>query len=139
MHARSPDGREWVVTIHRVELPVWPESRFDPDELAWSTSEVILATVVLGPIFWFVIPLLRVLAALPLALARGLVTTTRWVEAECRWPSEIRIRWQTSRERATEVAAEITRRLGAGYSDLTPGGASLVSMTEPPGFGDLSA
>ncbi len=139
LHVRSPDGCDWLITVHRVQLPRWPDSGFDLDDWTYTFPETIFAYLVLAPVFWFIIPLLRVLAALPLALARSVFSSTRWVEAECRWPSEIRIRWETTRDRAHEIAREIAGRLPSGYSDLTPAGATLVSMTRPPGIDDLSA
>ena len=93
----------------------------------------------LAPFFWLVVPLARVLAELPVAVARSFVSRTRWVEAICPGPVEIRIVWRTSRERAEEVADHVARRLAKGYSDLVPAGVVRESMTTPPGFADLDA
>lgn len=134
---RSPDGWEWTVRVKRVRLPAWPDSAYAPPEpeemfdLLW----VAFCYLVLAPIFWFVIPLARVAVAVPIALVRPLFSSIRWVEAECRSPGEVRICWETTRDRADAVAAAIAARLRSGYSELTPPGAILVSRTRPPGGG----
>jgi hypothetical protein len=136
--ARSPDGREWEVNVHRVRLPKWHQSDYDP----WESDDYLigfLEAIVLAPLLWFVLPLLRMLAELPVAVARSFFSSTRWVEARCRTPGEIRIVWRTSRLRAEELADEIAQRLGEGYGDLTFAGAKRVEMTEPPGLGDLES
>jgi hypothetical protein len=136
--AASPDGRKWEVSVHRVRLPGWHHSRFEPNEDA---DLLVLAFeyLVLAPLFWFVFPLVRAVVLIPIALARTLVSSTRRVEAVCLDPAEIRILWRTRRGAASQVAGEITRRLSRGYEDLTPREAEFITMTEPPGCGDLNA
>jgi hypothetical protein len=135
----GPDGRRWKVSVHRVRLPSWPESQFDPDGYATDVVSGVVAYLVLAPIFWLVVPLLRVVAALPLAVGRSFFSSTRWVEAECREPSELRIVWRTSRDRAEHVAEHVALRLEAGYADLAPPDAVREEMTRPPGFDDLAS
>jgi hypothetical protein len=94
---------------------------------------------VLAPFFWLVLPLARVLAELPVAVGRSFFSRTRWVEAICLGPAEIRIVWRTSRERSEEVADHVARRLAKGYSDLVPAGVVRESMTTLPGLEDLDA
>jgi hypothetical protein len=72
-------------------------------------------------------------------VVRSLFSSTRWVEAECRDPAEIKMLWRTHRAAAGQVADEITRRLGRGYENLTPPQAEFISMTEPPGLADRDA
>jgi hypothetical protein len=126
---RSSDGREWTVRVRRVRLPSWRHSSYEP--------ELSVAEFVVAPIFWFVVPLLSAIVELPIALVRPLFSRVRWVEAECRWPSEIRIVWRTSRAQAEATADHVAARLPHGYGGLTPVGAELVSMTRPPGLDDL--
>lgn len=133
----SPDGREWEVRAYRVRLP--PLRDFggdDPDPILGAE------TLVLGAA-WAVVELIAALVVglleLPVAIARGLFGTSRWVEAACFWPSEIRITWRTVRGRERAVAAEVARNLRAGYEDVTPNGAELVAMTPPAGLPDLDA
>jgi hypothetical protein len=136
----SPDGREWSVSVRRVRLPTWRHSEYDPaDDADADFVWALFAYVVLAPLLWFVLPLVRALVELPFSLARPLVSSARWVEAECRWPAEIRIVWRTSRPRAASVADHVAARLADGYDDLTPEGAELEAMTRPPSLDDLDA
>jgi hypothetical protein len=131
----NPDGRQWDVRIVAVRLPALYNSTFDP----WGESDVInllIALLVLAPLFWVVLPLARAIALLPFALLRPLFSSTRWVEATCRDPTELEIVWRTTRADGERVAAEIADRLEEGY-DLDVAGARLESMTKPPGADDL--
>ena len=129
---RSPDGREWEVRVIRVRFPRWHDSTFEP---TWTLVDVVLV-----PFYWLVLPVARVLLAFPFVLARAAVSKRRWIEAECRWPAVILIRWKTSSERAERVAEEVTALLASGYAGLHAiAGADLESMTEPPGLHDLQA
>jgi hypothetical protein len=78
---RSPDGRDWEVSIQRVRLPSWRHSDYEPDsdDLLLGLAE----TIIVAPLLWFVIPLFRLLAELPVAIGRSFFSTTRWVEARC--------------------------------------------------------
>jgi hypothetical protein len=138
LRATSPDGREWQVTIHRVRLPSWPHSGYDPWDDAHDLVSGVFAFLVLAPLFWFVLPLARVLVELPVALARSF-SRTRWVEAVCRSPAEITIAWRTRREHAEAVARHVARQLTHGYDGLTPEDAELVAMTAPVGVDDLAS
>jgi hypothetical protein len=122
-----------------VRLSTWHQSDYDPWEESTDLVSGPFAFAVAAPVQWLVLPLLRVLAELPLAIGRSFFSSTRWVEARCQTPGEIRIVWRTSRRRAEELADEIARRLGEGYDNLTFDGAKRVEMTEPPGFGDLES
>ena len=137
LRAVSPDGREWEIRVRRVQLPRWPESDYDPDP--GDLLETVFAYVIAAPLFWLVIPLLKVIVALPVCLARSLFSSSRWVEATTRWPSEIVIVWRTTSRHAAQVAREVAERLPRGYEHVTPEGAELVSMTRPPGSGDRFA
>jgi hypothetical protein len=95
--------------------------------------------LVLAPLFWFILPLFRAIVLLPIAAVRAVFSSTRWIEAVCRDPGEIKIVWKTHKRAASRVADEITQRLAHGYENLTPPGAEFVSMTEPPGVDDLHA
>jgi hypothetical protein len=137
--ASSPDGREWTVSVQRMRLPDWHHSNYDPWEDAHDFLSGAFAFLVLAPLFWLILPLVRGVVLLPIAFVRSLFSGTRWIEAVCRDPGEIRIVWRTSRDEADEVAEEITRRLATGYEEITPPKAEFLSMTEPPGARDLSA
>jgi hypothetical protein len=95
--------------------------------------------LVLAPLFWLILPLLRVIALLPIAAVRSVFSSTRWIEAVCRNPGEIKIVWRTHKSSATRVADDIADRLSRGYENLTPAEAEFVSMTEPPGLEDRDA
>jgi hypothetical protein len=133
----SPDGRDWEVDVQRLRLPSWRHSDYEPgsDDAFFGLVE----TIVVAPVLWFVVPLFRLLAELPVAVGRSFFSSTRWVEARCGTPGEICIVWRTSRRRAEGLANELVERLGKGYENLTFDGAKLVSMTEPPGLRDLDS
>jgi hypothetical protein len=135
--ATSPDGRVWEISVRRVRLPQW-RANYDPsDDDAGDLVSLVFVRLVVAPFMWIVVPMLRVIAELPIALLRPLISPVRWVEAETHSTSTIQILWQTTRDEAGSVAAEIAERLQHGYENLTPSGAQLVSMSEPPGFSDL--
>ncbi|MFN0155669.1 MAG: hypothetical protein ACKVUT_14945 [Gaiella sp.] len=127
---RSPDGREWMVRIHRLRLPAWRPSEYDPvdepgEPLRWLTE----------PLQWFttqlLVPLARALVGLPYWLVRSLVTSERDVTAQALWPNEMTIRWRTDRSHARAVADFVAARLVHGYEDLDPPNAEFVAMTRP--------
>jgi hypothetical protein len=122
----------------RVRMPEWRPGSFDPWDEALGIWQGVLLLLPFAVLSWIVFPLLAVLVALPFALVRSLFLRTRWIEAETRGPSPIRIRWRTTAERAAEAADEIAAALSRGY-DVKVADAELVSMTEPPGLRDLDA
>jgi hypothetical protein len=138
LRTQSPDGRKWEVSVSRIRLPSWHHSTFHPDE---GSDYFVLAFeyLILAPLFWFIFPLIRAIVLFPIAIVRSLFSSTRWVEAVCRDPAEIRIVWKTKRAGANQIAAEIASRLRRGYEDLTPPEAEFVSMTEPPGLEERDA
>jgi hypothetical protein len=136
---RGPDGREWEVSVRRFRLG-WPDSNFDPGnqddgDLFW----IAVNYLVLAPFFWLVLPLVRLIAMAPVELVRGLVSSSRWVEAEASVPATIRIVWRVPKERAAEAAEHVAGRLAVGYDKLAPAYAEFISMTELPGTRDLTA
>jgi hypothetical protein len=133
----SPDGRDWEVAVQRLRLPSWRHSDYEPD--SDDAFFGLVETIVVAPVLWFVVPLFRLLAELPVAVGRSFFSSTRWVQARCQTPGEICIVWRTSRRRAEGLANELVERLGKGYENLVFDGAKLVSMTEPPGLRDLDS
>jgi hypothetical protein len=132
IQVQSPDGREWAVRVIRVRLPHRPQSRYEP---GWTLLDLVLV-----PLFWVLLPAARMLLAFPIAFVRALGSERRWVEAECRWPTDLVIRWKTSSDRAAQVAEEVAALLARGYSGgLTVEGAQVEFMTEPPGLRDREA
>jgi hypothetical protein len=89
-------------------------------------------------VLWFVVPFLIALVELPVAVVRSLFSRRRWIDARSDDASPITILWSADREVAAGVADELAARLGRGYEDLTPEGAELVEMSEPPGARDLT-
>jgi hypothetical protein len=136
--ATGPDGREWEVNVRRFRLPAWRDSGYEPEDDAHDLVSGAIAYVVLAPVHWFLVPLAIMLVELPAAVARSLFSSDRWIEATCRWPSELSILWRTSKEHARAAADEVARQLGEGY-ELKPEGAVFVSMTKPPGVDHLDA
>lgn len=139
LRTQSPDGRSWEVTVSRIRLPSWHQSTFEPDDSTGNLFVLAFEYLVLTPLFWLVFPLIRAVVLLPIAVARSLFSSTRWVEAVCRDPAEIKIVWRTQQTTAAQVAQAIASRLSRGYENLTPPEAEFVSMTEPPGLEDRDA
>lgn len=136
--ATGPDGREWEIRVVRVRLR-WHESRFDPWEYTNDLLSGLVAFLVLAPLFWLVLPLIRVIVFVPFEFVASAFSSTRWIEAESHWPSELKMVWKTSRARAAAAADQIATALSQGYGGLDPEGAELESITKPPGIDDLSA
>lgn len=90
-------------------------------------------------VVWFVVPVLRALVELPVELVRALFSSRRWIEARSDDLVAITILWSATRKDAERAADEITARLVRGYEDLTPPGARLVEMSEPPALRDRDA
>ncbi len=128
--AKSPDGREWHVSVSRIRLPSWHHSRYDP----WEDD--LFGFIIGAPLFWFVLPLLWVLVQLPALLVWSTMSRVRWVYANSRWPAELTLIWKTTRHDAHAVADEVAERLRRGYEDVTPAGAELVFMTPPAALRD---
>jgi hypothetical protein len=131
LRATSPDGREWEVRRYRLRLPRWRELSDPAEEIDDPVNAI----------FSFALTLLLLLASvallvveLPIALFRAAFTRKRWIEAVCRWPSEVRITWETSRDHERDVEAAVARQLELGYEHLRPANAVRVEMTKPPGF-----
>ena len=133
--ATNPDGREWKIVVLRFRSPKWRDSDYQPEgtgDLWFSVIEY----VVLAPFFWFVVPLACGIIEWPVTLVRAPFSSTRWIEARCSSPSEITIVWRASKQDADAAADEIAARLRLGYEELTPSGATFVSMSQPPGLDD---
>jgi hypothetical protein len=134
---RSPDGREWQISVIRFKLPGWPQSNYEPADQGGSDPfDFILYYLILGPIFWIVIPLFRASLMTPVALVRGLFSSVRWIEVEVGFPAVIKMVWRTSKERADEAAEHIASKLAVGYEQIAPEWLEFVSMTEPLGLRD---
>lgn len=125
------------MSVSQFRFPSWHHCTYEPNDSTGNLVVLAVEYLMLAPLFWFIFPLIRAIVSLPLALVRSVLSSTRWIEAVCQEPAEIRIVWRTQRHVATEAAQEIARRLSRGYENLTPPDAELVSMTEPPGVSDL--
>lgn len=75
---RSPDGREWRVTVRRIGWPQWRKSGYDPE---LEEPGFIVLGYLAAPFFWFVIPLVLVIAETPVALVRAIRSHRRWIDA----------------------------------------------------------
>jgi len=122
--ARSPDGREWELYVVRTIGP--PTPHYAPSR-----------SLAFGPLDSYP-PFLNPLAFLPALFAVGeaLVRSvllrfargaggTRYVEAVCWWPSEIRLTWETSGARVDGVVAALRQKLAQGVPPFVDG-AELV-------------
>jgi hypothetical protein len=135
MRARSPDGREWELRSYRFRMPPWRDQDLGDE---WDGTLVGGGIYAVETLFGSVIaPLAIGLVELPVTLVRAPFTRTRWIEAVCRDPAEIRILWRSSRAHVEQAKTEIASQLELGYT-LDPTGAELVDMTPPPGVDDLS-
>jgi hypothetical protein len=115
----SADGRTWTVTIRRTSVR-WRHFD-DGDEM------------VLWPITSVVLPMVVGVLELSAALVRAPFSRTRWVHARCAWPSELELVWETSRDRAADVAHQVAEQLAEGYDALAPEGARMVRASRLPG------
>jgi hypothetical protein len=130
---RSIDGRIWTIRAGRFRPPRWRHSDYEPDadDLFIAVFEYLYAIVA-----WFVIPLLIAIVELPVACARSLFSSRRWIDASSDDTNPITILWSTQRGDTERVVEEIAERLSRGYESLTPDGAELIEMSEPPGLAD---
>jgi hypothetical protein len=135
IRARSPDGREWEIRSHRFRMPPWREQDVDEWDGSLAGGVVYAVETAFGSV---IVPLVAGLVELPLTVARAPFTRTRWIEAVCREPAEIRIVWKSSRAQVAQAKAEIAGQLEQGYK-LDPAGAEFVEMTPPPGVEDVDA
>jgi hypothetical protein len=134
----SPDGLEWAVSTHRIKWPGWRHSQYEPgNDAGDDVFGAVIAYLIVAPVMWFVVPFFVVLGEVPVALVRAVFSSDRWIEARASYPSSVRIQWRASKADAADLASEIANRLSRGYESLTPDGARLVEMTEPPGLKDL--
>lgn len=137
---KSPDGLEWEVRAVRFRLPAWRQNDFDPWDYTTGVLDGLLAFLVLLPFFMIILPFATFVAELPIAVARGLFTSPRWVEAVTWYPQTIRITWRIAdRRKLAEAYDRILQQLVRGYDQLEVEGAKIVEMTEPLGIRDLSA
>jgi len=130
---RARSGRESAVRRRRLRLPAWRPPDYDPWEDASDLFWTAFASLVLAPPSLVLVPLLRFLVELPVALARAALSSDRWVEAACRWPREIPILWRTRKGQERRVAEKVAAQLELGYEHLRPEGAEFAAMTRPPG------
>jgi hypothetical protein len=134
----SPDGLQWEIRTHRAKLPGWRHSQYEPsDDAGDDVFGAVIAYLLVAPVMWFIVPLFTLLAEFPVALSRGLFSSDRWIHAAAAFPSNVKIEWKVDKANATALADEIADRLTRGYDNLTPEGAQLVAMSEPPGLKDV--
>lgn len=93
--------------------------------------------IVLGPLYWFLFPVIWVLVQLPVAAIRPVFSDTRWVEASSGSEADLKLIWETSKEHAEGVAEHVAQTLPRGYENLTPPTAELIHVRRPPGMDDL--
>jgi hypothetical protein len=127
----------WAVTVSRFRAPKWRESDYEPDHDAdWL---LLILEHAYAIVVWFVVPTLVAIVELPVALARSLFSSRRWIEARSNDLSPIVALWSADRRDARHVADELAESLLSGYEWESPAGAELVEMTEPPGLRDLDS
>jgi hypothetical protein len=127
----GPDGREWTIRVVRVRLPGWRPGSFDPSDESLGNPRMTLLLLPFAVVSWLVLPLLALLAALPFAFLRGVLSRRRWIEAETSRPTPELVRWRTTADRAQTAAAEIASALANGY-DAKVADAELESITDAP-------
>jgi hypothetical protein len=123
------------VSSHRARLPRWRQIDYDP----WEDFPGPIESLIFAPLIILVLVLLAVpiyIVELPVALVRSAFSRTRYVQAECGWPAEIRITWRTDREHVAAVEEAVARGLERGYEQLNIPHAERIEMTPPPGLED---
>jgi hypothetical protein len=124
----APDGCAWEVRASRVRLPPWRQIDVWSD--TWSTGTdfdlvgILLALIML-PFALLLIPLASAIVEVPIAVGRGLLSSTVWVEAVSHWPREQSYLWRTTRADAPGVRADVAGHLSSGTFPR-PARAALV-------------
>jgi hypothetical protein len=125
----TPQGDEWTVRAFRVRLPPWRQAEMGDD--IWGDGgdiiSLMIALVVL-PFTMVLIPLALAVVELPVAVARGLLSRDRWIEAVAEGEGGGRYLWQTTRADAPGVHAAVAAQLSAGEAPH-PARADLVSFS----------
>jgi hypothetical protein len=115
---RSPDGREWLVRVRRIQMPRWHDSNFEPS--------VIPVTWIMAPVHWFVFPLIRLIGELAFRSCRSLLSSARWLEAIPISGDGAKMMYRTSRDYAANVAEQLAQELSAGRESPQLEGAEPV-------------
>jgi hypothetical protein len=113
--AIDPEGREWEVYVSRTQLPQWRTSEHEllPDPVHYSALGVLLDAVftILGAVL---LPLVRVVAALPSALWRSRKARVYRIEAITYWPHRQTQTWTTQPTDLEEALIAITAGIRKG-------------------------
>jgi hypothetical protein len=125
---KAPDGRTWEVRAFRVRLPPWRTVDVSTDEDDSDLFSIVIFLVA-APFSLLLIPLAAALVELPVAVVRGLFSSTAWVEAASHYPREERVLWRTSRTDAAAVRAEVAAQLSSG-TQPRPARAEFVEHTD---------
>ena len=129
LRVTAPDGSNWVVRSSRVRIPGWRTQDAFFDEMTVNDDLFSVAfSLLVFPFTHILAPLAIFLVELPLAVARGIGSSERWVEASSYFPTEQRIVWRAAREDAPAVAADVAAQLDAGELPRPPR-AELVEQT----------
>lgn len=114
----DPDGREWELYVSRSDLPSWkPADYGDMPAIATSSRMWFLLALVEIPLFFIfqvLVPLLRLIAELPVALVRVRRSQERLVDAITFWPHEESYRWTTTSDHLERVLDQVAVGLEGG-------------------------
>lgn len=126
----APNGCEWAVRRYKVRLPPWRQVDVLGDDFVGESDILsILITVALLPFTALLIPLVIALFELPVAIVRGLLSSSVWVEAATHFPVEERYLWRTTAEDADSVLAAAAAQLSNGQAPA-PARAEFVEHVQ---------
>jgi hypothetical protein len=112
--ARAPDGTEWEISSSRLVPPKWRPAGVDPSLMSLRGGPVFdenPVSAILGGMVW---PMLRYMAELPAAIAKGRNSKVIWVAARSYYPVQEAYYWTTSADHVVGAIDDVARGLEAG-------------------------
>jgi hypothetical protein len=111
----SPSGDYWELYVSKTALPAWRESN-DDDAFDATDLGVVAIPLMLLSALWanLLLPLMRALVLLPVAVVRGRRSRAVRIEAVKTWPHREVLLWTTTDGNRQRVLDEIVAGLAEG-------------------------
>jgi hypothetical protein len=110
----DPSGAEWEVYVSRMVLPPWRPTDHEVGPLAQSNVLGLVIEGCVAIVGAILVPLLRLLAALPGAWLRGRRSPEYRIEAVTWWPHRQTQTWTTTAENLDEALIAISAGIRRG-------------------------
>jgi hypothetical protein len=110
----DPSGAEWELYVSRMVLPVWRPSDYEVGPVAQSTIFGVLIEGCMAIVGAILVPLVRLLAALPGAWLRGRRSHEYRIEAITWFPHRQTQTWTTSAEHLEETLIAVSAGIRRG-------------------------